>query len=127
MTDPHEHRGRIHAVAFTSGGWLALLKDRAKQDRNRRIIAHDAWSFRRSLCHRDLPQRRQGWQRPDATASFVSGIGDRRASLQMRGRTDYIYSLAFSPMATLCSGSGDKTVRLWDTFPIENRYQPVGK
>src|SRR5262249_55926812 len=36
----------------------------------------------------------------------------------------YIWSLAFSPGGeTLISGSGDSTVRLWDTAPLKDRYQ----
>ena len=40
------------------------------------------------------------------------------------GHTSYVWSLAFSPDGqTLVSGSGDSTVRLWDTEPLRTRYQ----
>ena len=43
---------------------------------------------------------------------------------RLPGHTSYIWSLAFSPDgATLASGSGDFTVRLWDTAPLRARYQ----
>src|SRR5262249_38654688 len=43
---------------------------------------------------------------------------------RLPGHTDYVWSLAFSPDgATLASGSGDFTVRLWDTAPLKTRYQ----
>jgi hypothetical protein len=48
--------------------------------------------------------------------------GEEVARLQ--GHTSYVWSLAFSPDgATLVSGSGDSTLRLWDTAPLKNRYQ----
>jgi WD40 repeat protein len=43
---------------------------------------------------------------------------------RLQGHTSYVWSLAFSPDgATLVSGSGDYTVRLWDTAPLKVRYQ----
>ncbi len=43
---------------------------------------------------------------------------------QLQGQTSYLRSLAFSPDgATLASGSGDLTVRLWDTAPLKTRFQ----
>jgi hypothetical protein len=43
---------------------------------------------------------------------------------RLQGHTSYVWSLAFSPDgATLASGSGDFTVRLWDTVPLKARYQ----
>src|SRR5262249_56625348 len=44
--------------------------------------------------------------------------------VRLPGHKSYVWSLAFSPDgATLASGSGDSTVRLWDTAPLETRYQ----
>ena len=41
---------------------------------------------------------------------------------RLQGHTDYVWSLAFSrDGATLVSGSGDHTVRLWDTAPLKTR------
>jgi hypothetical protein len=43
---------------------------------------------------------------------------------RLPGHTSFIWSLAFSPDgATLVSGSGDATVRLWDTAPLKERYR----
>ncbi len=41
-----------------------------------------------------------------------------------RGHGGFVWSLAFSPDgATLASGSGDSTIRLWDTAPLTARYR----
>jgi WD40 repeat protein len=43
---------------------------------------------------------------------------------RLPGHTSYVWSLAFSPDGTtLVSGSGDSTVRLWDTAPLTERYR----
>jgi WD40 repeat protein len=42
--------------------------------------------------------------------------------VRLPGHADYVYSLAFSPDGkTLVSGSGDTTLRLWDTEPLRER------
>jgi len=44
--------------------------------------------------------------------------------VRLPGHKSYVWSLAFSKGgATLASGSGDATVRLWDTAPLKTRYQ----
>ncbi len=55
--------------------------------------------------------------------------GQPLATLVPEGRTDWVYSVAFSPDGkTLASGSGDLTVRLWDVgtgqslIPLEKSY-----
>ena len=66
-----------------------------------------------------------GWRRPAATGPSGCGTlstGEEVARLE--GHTNYVFSLAFSPDgATLVSGSGDGTVRIWDTQPPARRHQ----
>ena len=67
----------------------------------------------------------RAWPRPAATGR--SGCGTWRGArtvVRLPGHKSYVWSLAFSPDgATLASGSGDSTVRLWDTAPLKTRYQ----
>ena len=43
---------------------------------------------------------------------------------KLPGHTSYVWSLAFSPDGkSLVSGSGDFSVRRWDTEPLKMRYQ----
>jgi WD40 repeat protein len=43
---------------------------------------------------------------------------------ELRGHTAYVHAVAWSPDgARLVSGSGDLTVRLWDSLPVRERAQ----
>ena len=44
--------------------------------------------------------------------------------VRLPGHKSFVWSLAFSKDGTtLASGSGDTTIRLWDTAPLKTRYQ----
>jgi len=46
--------------------------------------------------------------------------------LDLHGHENYVKSLVFSPDGTqLASGSGDETVRIWDTVPQAERHRQV--
>jgi len=57
-------------------------------------------------------------------AVWLWGPESSQEVAHLAGHTSYIWSLAFSPDGkTLASGSGDATVRLWDTEPLRERYR----
>jgi hypothetical protein len=48
---------------------------------------------------------------------------DEQEVARLPGHGSYVWSLAFSPDGeTLISGSGDFTIRFWDTSPLAKRY-----
>jgi hypothetical protein len=60
-------------------------------------------------------------------ATAQSGCGTSHGanpSCGSPGHKSFVWSLAFGKGgATLASGSGDTTIRLWDTAPLKIRYQ----
>src|SRR4029077_13451985 len=57
-------------------------------------------------------------------AVWLWDLARDEAVARLPGHGSYVWSLAFSPDGTtLASGSGDFTVRLWDTAPLRARYQ----
>ena len=73
-----------------------------------------------------VPSRRQA-AGLSAAATVPSGFGTWRRGQEvarLEGHTNYVFSLAFSPDGTsLASGSGDGTVRIWDTESPALRHQ----
>ena len=53
----------------------------------------------------------------------AADVPTREEMTLLRGHSAYVYSLAFSPDGRmLVSGSGDHTVRVWDTRPVRERW-----
>ena len=75
-----------------------------------------------------------GWRSPRLGTRLAAGCADntirlcdvatRQVVAELRGHTDYVHAVAFSPDGTrLVSGSGDSTVRIWDTLPLQVRAE----
>ena len=65
----------------------------------------------------------------DGAVWLLGPVRGRGGDAGCAGHKSYVYSLAFSPDgATLASGSGDGTVRLWDEAPPEiARTRPAAR
>jgi len=49
-------------------------------------------------------------------------VASRQQVAELRGHTDYVHAVAWSPDGTrLVSGSGDFTVRVWDSLSVQER------
>ena len=122
------HTGEINAVAFNRDGRRLLS---ASGDRTVRL-----WDVATGQCRRvswGTPTRSTR-RRSTPTVRIASAGRDRAVWLwdpasgqeaaRLPGHTSYVWSLAFSPDGTtLISGSGDSSVRVWDTEPLRVRYQ----
>jgi WD40 repeat protein len=57
----------------------------------------------------------------DTTIRLID-VAHRHEVAALRGHTDYVHAVAWSPDGTrLVSGSGDYTVRVWDSLSIQDR------
>ena len=61
---------------------------------------------------------------PSSRAIWLWDLATGQEVARLEGHTNYVFSLAFSPDGrSLVSGSGDGTVRIWDTEPLARRHQ----
>ncbi len=69
-------------------------------------------------------QTASGLEKLQDGAVWLWDLGRGQEVARLSGHRSFVWSLAFSPDgATLASGSGDTTVRLWDTAPLKTRHE----
>ena len=119
------HPGVVHDLAYGPDGRCLTICGRG------RPFACGRSTAGRARCSAGTPTRSS---RPPFTPTAGAAGRDGAVWLwdlvrgedvaRLQGHTSFVWSLAFSPDgATLASGSGDFTVRLWDTAPLRTRYQ----
>ena len=123
------HSATVNTVAFNHDGsrLVSAGNDQTVRDLgcgDRCISGGLAWPHRSSLHGRFPSERQTGgfgrWIGPSFCGTWRPG----RKSPRLHGHASYVFSLAFSPNgATLASGSGDSTVRLWDTKSLAERIK----
>jgi WD40 repeat protein/serine/threonine protein kinase len=129
------HTGEVNTVAFSSDGKM-LATGSGHSDSGVYEESVKLWSWDGKTAQERLTIPGVGWGSPvrfspdgktlaigqDAVVLYDVATGNQRARLL--GHSGGIGALAFSPDGkTLASGSGDRTVRLWDLASGQERKQ----